>query len=196
MLSPDKENELLYPEIKEFFSVKKLKDELKFSHVYMSFSGVFSQDILTLMGLSLRRLPNSEIVSRRLFALTIEMTQNIYHYSNKKIYSDKDKRYIGSGTVAIGENEDYHIITSGNFMDTNKTERLLNRANYINSLSDLELKSYYQEQRKKPRTDGMPGANLGLIDMRRKSKNQLGIWIDKVDDKDSFFTLSLRIKKD
>lgn len=186
---------LLYPEIKDFFSVHHLKEELKYNNIYMSFSGVFSQDILTLIGLSLRRVPNSNIVSRRLFALVIEMTQNIYHYSNRKIYSEKDKRYIGTGTIAIGEDGDHHVISSGNFMDTDKTDRLLKRSSYINQLNDLELKKYYQEQRRKPRLDGMPGANLGLIDMRRKSGNQLGIHIEKVTEKDSFFILSIRIRK-
>ncbi|MFT5617780.1 MAG: hypothetical protein ACI85I_001006 [Arenicella sp.] len=193
--APSEPEPLVYPEIKDFFSVKRLKDGLKVNHVYMSFSGVFSQDILTLIGLSLRNMPNSEMVSRRVFALAIEMTQNIYHYSNKKVYSEKDKRYIGSGTVAIGESDEFHIISSGNFMDTDKTERLMTRANHINTLNDAELKKYYQEQRRKPRTDGMPGANLGLIDMRRRSGNQLGVWIDKANEKDSFFTLSLKIRK-
>ena len=187
--------ELRNPVIQDFFSVKRLKDDLKYNHVYMSFSGVFSQDILTLIGLSLKRVPNSDLVSRRLFALAIEMTQNIYHYSNKKVYSEKDKRYIGTGTVAIGENDEFHLITSGNFMDTNKTERLIKRSSYINSLDDAGLKEYYREQRKKPRTDGMPGANLGLIDMRRRSSNKLGIFIEKVDEKDSFFTLAVKIRK-
>ena len=195
MKEDKKDEKLLYPEIKDFFSVHHLKEELKYNNIYMSFSGVFSQDILTLIGLSLRRVPNSNIVSRRLFALVIEMTQNIYHYSNRKIYSEKDKRYIGTGTIAIGEDGDHHVISSGNFMDTSKTDRLLKRSTYINQLDDPELKKYYQEQRRKPRTDGMPGANLGLIDMRRKSGNPLGIHIEKVDEKDSFFILSIRIRK-
>ncbi|MGB0522979.1 MAG: SiaB family protein kinase [Flammeovirgaceae bacterium] len=190
-----KESKLLYPEIRDFFSVHRLKRDLKYNNIYMSFSGVFSQDILTLIGLSLRRIPNSGIVSRRLFALVIEMTQNIYHYSNRKVYSEKDKRYIGTGTIAIGEDGDHHVISSGNFMDTSKTERLIKRSSYINSLDEKELKEYYLAQRKIKRDDGMPGANLGLIDMRRKSKNLLGIHIEKVDEKDSFFILSIRIKK-
>lgn len=192
-----KQEKLLYPEIRDFFSVHRLKRDLKYNHIYMSFSGVFSQDILTLIGLSLRRIPNNGIVSRRLFALVIEMTQNIYHYSNRKVYSEKDRRYIGTGTIAIGEDADHHIISSGNFMDTSKTERLIKRSSHINTLNDLELKQLYQATRKekKIRDDGLPGANLGLIDMRRKSGNLLGIHIEKVDEKDSFFILSIRIKK-
>jgi len=80
-------------------------------------------------------------------------------------------------------------------MDTNKTDRLIKRSSYINQLNEQELKKYYQEQRRKPRTDGMPGANLGLIDMRRKSGHPLGVHIEKVNEKDSFFILSIRIRK-
>ena len=180
----------------ERFSVKTLKDSLRDHRIQMVFQGMFSQDILTLIGLSLRRRPNSEILSRRLFALVIEMSQNIYHYSTRKVYSDKDKRYIGTGIIGLGEDDDYNLLVSGNYMDTSKTQALLDRSSYINTLDDVGLKKYYQEQRKKPRTDGMPGANLGLIDMRRKSGNLIGVHIMKIDEKDSFFVLTLKIRKD
>lgn len=180
----------------ERFSVKTVKDSLRDHRIQMVFQGMFSQDILTLIGLSLRRRPNSEILSRRLFALVIEMSQNIYHYSTRKIYSDKDKRYIGTGIIGLGEDEEYNILVSGNYMDTSKTQALLDRSSYINTLDDAGLKKYYQEQRKKPRTDGMPGANLGLIDMRRKSGNLIGVHVMKIDEKDSFFVLTLKIRKD
>jgi len=180
----------------ERFSVKTLKDSLRDHRIQMVFQGMFSQDILTLIGLSLRRRPNSEILSRRLFALVIEMSQNIYHYSTRKVYSDKDKRYIGTGIIGLGEDDDYNLLVSGNYMDTSKTQALLDRSTYINTLDDVGLKKYYQEQRKKPRTDGMPGANLGLIDMRRKSGNLIGVHVMKIDEKDSFFVLTLKIRKD
>lgn len=189
------EPELISAE-EERFSVKSLKDALRDHRIHMVFQGMFSQDILTLIGLSLRRRPNSEIVSRRLFALVIEMSQNIYHYSTRKIYSEKDKRYIGTGIIGLGETEEHHILVSGNYMDTAKTEALIKRSNHINQLDTAGLKKYYQEQRKKPRTDGMPGANLGLIDMRRKSKNPIGVHILKIDEKDSFFVLTLKIRKE
>jgi hypothetical protein len=180
----------------ERFSVMALKDALRDHRIHMVFQGMFSQDILTLIGLSLRKQPNNEVLSRRLFALVIEMSQNIYHYSTRKVYSEKDKRYIGTGIIGLGENDEYHLLVSGNYMDTSKTQALLDRSGYINELDDMGLKKYYQEQRKKPRTDGMPGANLGLIDMRRKSNNLIGVHILKIDDKDSFFVLTLKIRKE
>lgn len=189
------EPELISSE-EERFSVKSLKDSLRDHRIHMVFQGMFSQDILTLIGLSLRRKPNSEILSRRLFALVIEMSQNIYHYSTRKIYSDKDKRYIGTGIIGLGENEEYNLLVSGNYMDTAKTQALIDRSNYINQLDQADLKKFYQEQRKKPRTDGMPGANLGLIDMRRKSGNPIGVHVLKIDEKDSFFVLTLKIRKE
>lgn len=180
----------------ERFSVMSLKNALRDHRIHMVFQGMFSQDILTLIGLSLRKKPNSEILSRRLFALVIEMSQNIFHYSTRKIYSDKDKRYVGTGIIGLGENDEYNLLVSGNYMQTPKTQALIDRSNYINQLDAAGLKEFYREQRKKPRHDGMPGANLGLIDMRRKSGNPVGVHILKIDEKDSFFVLTLKIRKE
>lgn len=188
------EPELISAE-EERFSVKALKDSLRDHRLHMVFNGMFSQDILTLIGLSLRQKPDSDVLSRRLFALVIEMSQNIYHYSTRKIYSEKDKRYIGTGIIALGEDDDFHLLVSGNYMETSKTPALIERSSHINELDEAGLKKYYQEQRRKPRTDGMPGANLGLIDMRRRSGNPIGVHIIKLDEKDSFFVLTLKIRK-
>jgi hypothetical protein len=60
----------------------------------LAFQGIISQDILSLVGTTLRKKPNSEIVSKRLFSIVVEMAQNIYHYSASRAYSEKDKKEI------------------------------------------------------------------------------------------------------
>jgi len=184
------------PEEKEiYFSVKDFKNGLVDHKIQMVFTGMFSQEVLSLIGLNLRRNPNSELISKRLFALVVEMSQNILHYSAEKEYSTKDKIYVGVGVICIGEDEEHHIVRSGNLVDNKSAKEMMERVEFINSLSDEELKEYYKAQRKMPQREGKPGANLGFIDMRRKSGCPIDVYFEPVDDQHSFYVLSVKIKK-
>ena len=180
----------------ERFSIKQFKQRLEDNKISMAFQGILSQDILTLVGQSLRNLPNNQVLAKRLFGLAVEMTQNIHHYSAQKIYSDKDGRDIGMGIVCIGQDEDFHLITSGNYIYEKDAKVVKERSRYINSLSDEELKQYYREQRRAPQRKDKPGANLGFIEMRRKSGNPVYVEVIDVNEEMSFFILSVKISKE
>ncbi|MCS7004427.1 MAG: SiaB family protein kinase [Cytophagales bacterium] len=184
------------PEEKEnYFSVKDFKNGLVDHNIHMVFTGMFSQDVLSLIGLNLRKNPNSEVISKRLFALVVEMSQNILHYSAEREYSAKDKAYVGVGVISIGEDDEFYLVRSGNLVDNKSAKEMKERAEFINSLSEEELKEYYKAQRKMPQREGKPGANLGFIDMRRKSGYPLEVYFEPVDDQHSFYVLSVKVKK-
>ncbi|PWJ44701.1 SiaB family protein kinase [Sediminitomix flava] len=180
---------------REFFSLKTFKEQLGAHRLSLSFQGMFSQDVLSLIGHTLKNAPDSRILSKRLFGLVVEMAQNIHHYSAEKVFSEKEQRDIGIGVVAIGESEEHHIICSGNYVENNVVEPMIERANYINQLSPEELKQFYKEQRRAPQRKNKPGANLGFIEMVRKSVNPIDVRVEQVDDKLSFFTLTVRVNK-
>ncbi len=179
----------------EHFSVKTFKDLLFANRISLAFHGLFSQDVLTLIGHSMKKTPDDQLLSKRLFGIVIELAQNIHHYSAQKVYSEKDKRDIGIGIVAIGETDDYHIISSGNYIVNSEVEVIRTRSEYINGLDAEALKEYYKEQRKAPQRANKPGANLGFIEMVRKSGNPIDVIIKDYDDKMSFFTLTVKINK-
>lgn len=180
----------------ERFSIKQFKQRLEDHRISMAFQGILSQDILTLVGQSLRNIPNNQILAKRLFGLAVEMTQNIHHYSAQKIYSEKDGRDIGMGIVCIGQDENHHFITSGNYIFMKDAKVVQERSKYINSLTEEELKVYYREQRRAPQRKDKPGANLGFIEMRRKSGNPVEVEIVDLNEEMSFFILSVKISKE
>lgn len=180
----------------EKFSVRDFKYRLVDNQTYLVFQGMFSQDILSLMGLTLKRIPNSEVISKRLFGMVVEMAQNIHHYSAQRMFSDKDQREIGVGVIAISETDHFYVVSSGNYITNKDREVLEVRSAFINSLDEDQLREYYREQRKQPQRVGKPGANLGLIDMRRKSGNTIDVRIESVDNEISFFILSVKIRKE
>lgn len=178
----------------ENFSVHAFKERLKECQISMAFQGMFSQEILTLLGKSLQNTPDAKNISKRLFALVVEMTQNIHHYSAHKMFSQKDNREIGVGIIAISETEGFYQVSSGNYVSKEDALTILERSHFINSLDENELKLYYKEQRKMPPRPGKPGANLGLIDMRRKSGQKLEVIIEQEADQ-YFYILTLKVSK-
>ncbi|GAB4327674.1 MAG: hypothetical protein OHK0038_01410 [Flammeovirgaceae bacterium] len=179
----------------ERFSVKSFKEQLSGHRISLAFHGMFSQDVLSLIGLSLKNTPDSQVLSKRLFGIVIEMAQNIHHYSAEKVWSEKDQRKIGIGVITISENDEYYIVSSGNYADIKDVPNIVERSNYINKLSPDELRDYYRDQRKAPQREGKPGANLGFIDMVRKSGNPIDVIIKDYNDAMSFFILTVKINK-
>jgi hypothetical protein len=168
-------------------------NDMNKQEIILTFKGTISQDILADVGISLRSKLGSYNVSKKTFAIFVELAQNIYHHSAEKEYSASKGRPAGVGVILIQNKEDHLILSSGNLIENYKVEGICERCEYINGLTEDELKDYYLKQRKKP-TGGV-GANIGLIDMARRSGNQLGYHVVKIDDDNSFFSLSIKVNK-
>jgi hypothetical protein len=179
------------------FSHHGFYNKLKKHKISLAFQGMVSQEMLSLIGLSLKRKSgDNEMLSRRLFAIVVELAQNIYHYSADKAYSEKDKTNVGVGIITISENTDSYTVSSGNLIESSKGQRIKEKCDYINTLDAEGLKQFYKEQRRLPKPEESKGANLGFIDLARKSSNPLKFSITPVSEQHSFFTLSVKIKKD
>lgn len=165
------------------------------NNISLTFQGIMSQDVLSLIGMSLKRRPDNEVIAKRLFGIVVELAQNIYHYSASKAYSEKDQREIGVGIVTIGEDSNYYIVNSGNLVKSKNMPPILQRCEYINGLDEAGLKKFHKEQRRMPQRPDKPGANIGLIELKRRSGNPLGYDVREVDGEYSFLTLSIKIDK-
>ncbi len=178
------------------FSVTEIKARLTENHINMVYRGMLSQEILTLIGQQLKNSLSNRLVSKRLFAIAVEVCQNIHHYSSERSCSDKEQKEIGIGTIAFGKSESHHMIFSGNYIDKDLKKIIIERVNIINALSTNELRDFYLKQRKEPQIGNKPGANLGFIDVKRKSGNPLEIeFIHSNDQNRVFFILSVRVDK-
>ena len=168
-------------------------NDMNKQEIILSFKGTISQEVLADVGVSLRSKLGSYQVSKKTFAVFVELAQNIYHHSAQKEYSPTKGRTAGVGVILIQNYPQYIVLSSGNLIENEKAEGITQRCEYINQLSDDELKDYYVKQRRKP-TGGI-GANIGLIDMARRSAHPLGYQLVEIDDQNSFFALSIRIDK-
>ncbi len=162
-------------------------------NIILTFKGTISQEVLADVGVNLRAKLGSFHIGKRIFAIFVELAQNIYHHSAQKEFSVIKGRPSGVGMLVIQEEREYFILYSGNLIENYKVEGLRERCEFINQMTSDELRNYYVQQRKRP-TGGV-GANIGLIDMARRSKNPLQYNIESVDDDTSFFSLSITVDK-
>jgi hypothetical protein len=165
------------------------------SRILMSFKGAISQELLVELGsLVKHQLQNDEKI-QRLFAVFVEMSQNILHYSAEKETFGDDGHQVGVGVIVISETDAAYSVSAGNLASVSEAERLRDRCTVLNTKSKDELKKLYQEQRKQPAPSGSKGAGLGLIDMVRKADEPVQCDVNTVSTDTAFCTLNVVIHK-
>ncbi|MCS7018756.1 MAG: SiaB family protein kinase [Cytophagales bacterium] len=177
------------------FSIHQFYSQLKHHHLSMVAQGLISQDILSLIALSLKRRPDNEVVARRLFAIVVELSQNIFHYSAIKEFSVKDQREIGVGIVAVGESDTHYVVASGNVAKRESALFVAQQCDYINQLDSEALRQYYREQRRKPIREGSMGGSIGLIEIVRKSGNPIRYEVIPLEDGNVFLIFVASVSK-
>jgi hypothetical protein len=148
------------------------------SKIILLFKGAMSQDTLVRIG-DLIRLPSEEMgadnYSKRLFAVMVEMAQNILFYSQER---------------------EVLPIICGNRVNPDQKARLEAQCQKVNGMSQDELREYYSQQRRKMVHEGSKGAGLGLIDIAKRSKNPLVYDFHPMDEDQYFFSLSVHINRE
>ncbi len=175
--------------IKELIEFQDLKtfSEFDFDGLEYIYRGQFDKgitdQILALAEKDLDASAGKDSVKRRIFFIMVEGLQNITRHQNEiKEVDDKNK-----GIFVIQRMKNDYIITTGNLIENENVEMLKEKLETINQLKIDELKKYYL---KKLRTGGLSdkgGAGLGLIEMARRSGNQLLYDFMPINNEYSFF---------
>ena len=142
------------------------------------------EDILDALGVDRQR-------KRKIVNIAIETLQNLQLHS----YPLNGNDYGFHPLFIVGKDEENITINIGNLVANDERALLEDKIRKINSLNDEEIKFLYGVIMKqtvvKFSTKG--GAGLGLIDMKKKSGNQLQFSFQKVDDAVSYFSLKITV---
>jgi hypothetical protein len=183
----------------ENFKLYGLYDQMRAHKVILAFKGVVSQDLLSRLASSLKRRTSKDDpnIGKKVFGIFIELSQNVSLHSAEKSFSNSEDKSIGVGLILASEAEDHFLVSSCNAINNDEVESILQRCQYINSLDAEGLKDYYKKQRREPQRDNKPGANIGLIDMVRRSNNHITADVNPhpSDANQSLITISLRLNK-
>ena len=160
----------------------------------MAFSGVMSQEAIVGLGEVLR----SELhhyhplnIVNKIFAVYVEMTQNVLHYSQDR--SDSNGKSIGKGSVFIFRHMKAYSLVTINLVNEKQHDYLRNKCKLVNSFNEEEIKGHYLNRRKRQAEGDSKGAGLGFIDIIRRSGNPIQYKFDVFDSQLHYFFLSSKI---
>ncbi len=177
-------------------------------NAFVYYKGSFDKAILVNIGLHLRScFADNPRMSAKLFAIFIELAQNIAYYSAESnffydenfkkdiLQIEEDKKNNGVGTVVIHNKENEVILSAGNLVPTKQVEEIIAKCEEINTLSIDELRVLKKEIRSLDHTPNQKGGNIGLIHVALKSEHPLKVEAKKIDENNSYFVISSTIEK-
>ncbi len=163
--------------------IKAIFAEESDSEIIFAFNGVITQDLIVSLGETIRcelsLYTNCKLVNR-VFAVFIEIAQNVMHYSDEKFYFD-DKSY-GKGQLILMKNPMGYEIVASNRVTSSQKKFLSERSHLVNNLNCEELKDLYIKTRRQKEIDSAKGAGLGFIDIARKSGLPLEVEFEDLND--------------
>jgi hypothetical protein len=163
--------------------------------IMLCFNGPMSRSLIEEIGNALRNYLQADQVqpgaAMDVFAVYIEMTQNIRHYAMRLNYSDAE----ATATVVIARDDGgRHIVSAGNIVELADARALVARVEALAPLDKAALKARYKEQLRAPRDgEATSGAGLGLIDIARKASSPLQASLFERPDGKAFFSLTALI---
>ena len=170
---------------------------LNSKNVVLYYKGPFDEHILSNISSQLRRkFSDNPRAGAKLFAIFIELAQNISYYSaESNFFYDEEGQKNGVGTVVIIDREDAIVFSAGNLVKSEQVVEIIAKCQEINTLSFEELRALKRDTRSTERTEGQKGGNIGLIHVALKSENPLEVEAKVVDEHHSFFMISATIQK-
>jgi hypothetical protein len=172
-----------------------LRETYNRENILLCFNGPFSHGLIVEIGNALKTHLENQTASSSsafdVFAVYVEIAQNIRHYASTHGYAEDD----ASSTVVVSRDTDgRYVITAGNIVEPADGEALLITVRALADMDKAALKAAYKEQLRRPREKDVPAdsAGLGLIDMARKSSAPLSASLAPVQDGRRYF-FSLRV---
>lgn len=171
-------------------SIKELHEIIARDNIILFFKGAFNQkSLLSLLSIVESQLQTS-VLTTKIYNIMVEMLQNVSKHADN-FYEKVDWKPC---IFFITESNDSFGLISGNYIRNDKVEKLRQKVEYTNSLSKEALTKEYnsilQNFDIQNRTQG-----LGLFDLKKKSKGNLNFNFHNIDNKLSFYTIQVTVKK-
>ncbi len=168
--------------------------------VMMTYEGEISHQIMkTFVDIIDHKMNEDEeplTVQRRVFHIMVESLQNIAkHAFNNLPNQSLQNSNPNHGILMVSRNEKCYYIITGNIIEANKAEGLSSSLNGLNKLDKKQLDEMFKNQLIEGSISEKGGAGLGLIDIRRKTGNELEYHFLPVNNHYSFFIFISRVSR-
>lgn len=163
-------------------------------NIMLAFKGGITSDLLTsLLQAAENKLETVEVtprVKKKIFNILVECFQNVYHHlDNPEDFEDITQ----SAILMVGVEHNDFVIMTGNHIVNNKVQKLKDKIEMVNSMSEDELKALYREVLNNDEITDKGGAGLGIIDIARRSGEKLTFEFKDVNDTHSYFSLKVKV---
>ncbi|RLB64131.1 MAG: hypothetical protein DRH08_10120 [Deltaproteobacteria bacterium] len=179
------------------FDVNEYYSKLSGGDVLMAFKGNISSElisnVLEVVEARMDDYSESSKIRKKVYNVLVESLQNLYHHIEvlpKEMQEEFDEKF---GILLVSRVGDKYKISTGNFITHDKVDVLRNKIDKINSMGKEELKDMYKFILNHQRLSEKGGGGLGLVDIARKTGNELDYTFEKYDDVYYFFNLDVYI---
>lgn len=167
------------------------REQFNQRQVVLCFNGSISTSLIEEFGNALksymRETENELSLVMDVFGVYIELTQNIRHYGNSKVYNGTDSSAI---VVIANDSDDHYSVLAGNLVEPEDAEILANKISQLATMDKSELKAAYKKQLREPRNlESSSGAGLGLLNVARKTSRPLVANLTNAENGKVFFSL-------
>ncbi|MDZ7739848.1 MAG: SiaB family protein kinase [Bacteroidales bacterium] len=179
------------------FNVENHFKDLQTGNVIFSYKGDISSEminvILDTVEKKTEEANDPSKVKKKLYNVLVESLQNLYHHVDTVPGDFEDQDSKRFGIIVITRSGSAYNITTGNFVSRDKILKLKEHMEKINSSSAEEIKELYKFILHHQKISDKGGGGLGLVDIARKTGNQLGYEFYDYNRDYSFFCLSIKI---
>jgi Family of unknown function (DUF6272) len=161
--------------------------------VMFSYYGEMNQGTITGLSFEVQHLFRKDVrLARKMFAVFMELTQNIRYYAARWKEHEQESPY---GLVLIKEEDGGYVLEVGNVISESSYKNLRKKCDYINQLTQEELRKYRSELLDRPAEPESKGAGIGLVKVALASENTIGMDSQVLEANYAFFTVSVKFNK-
>lgn len=163
-------------------------------NLILIYEGEFTQDItkavLAMAEKNLDSMGEESVIKRKVFNVMVECLQNICKHSDTAASAEQK-----GAIFMIGIQDNFYVISSGNFILNRYIDDLRDKLEKINSLDKEGLKVLYKDMLQSSTISDKGGAGLGFVDIARKSGQKLEYDFQSVNQEFSFFSFKTKIAR-
>lgn len=172
----------------------KIYQSLNDHHIILSYNGTLTSEVIDhLVLLAEDRLSSNDVrigVKRKVINVIVECLQNSFHYCSNV---DDQPLITFSPYLVLVQNESEISVISGNYVTADRAEFLEGRLTEFSAYDEDKLKNYYLTTINKEILPEKGGAGLGLIDIIRRSDNNIIFGFNKLENDYILFCLQIKI---
>ncbi|UTW60728.1 SiaB family protein kinase [bacterium SCSIO 12741] len=171
--------------------LKEIADKLSENDIVLTYHGRLDKQVIN----DLLHFTESVLITRnverrirkKVFSILVESLQNSY---KNALLLEESKDQV---TALLLRNQGVYELNLGNYLSEENKDKLIRQIEDINALDSKQLVEKYQSVLKDGKRTALGGSGLGLLDMARKSGNQLSYKVTPGEDGLYYFLLKIII---